>query len=106
MDQYCWENSNVSKCPCEFHNQVGSIGYWAPCGLPRLLSSRGYWAPEFNWLHRLPIDWAPWAAISPVRHLVSLAPNTINICRNFEAMGAQLILIVLGAQGAQNHEMY
>ena len=40
-------------------------------------------------------------------HCIQLLPN-----RNFEAMGAQLIsgvqqiLMVLGAQGAQNHEMY
>ena len=51
-----------------------------PGGLYRVLSSLGYWAPEFNWLHRLPIDWAPWAPINPLRHLVSLAPNNINIC--------------------------
>ena len=83
-------------------------------------------APEFNWPHRLPIDWAPWAPISPpppsglpglptppisagLPKLVGLPllPN-----RNFEAMGAQLIsgaqqismVLGLGSQGDQMAE--
>ena len=67
-------------------------------------------------------SWAPWTPIGPLRHLVSLFPNTINICwapemsraqflpkRNFEAMGAQFISgvqLILMVLGAQNHEMY
>ena len=43
-------SSNVSKCPCEFHNLVGSLGYWDPlaskvAGLLRLLDSRVQLAP-------------------------------------------------------------
>ena len=67
----------------------------------------------------LPFNGTP---IGPLRHLVSLFPNTINICwapemsraqflpkRNFEAMGAQFISgvqLILMVLGAQNHEMY
>ena len=104
-----------------FHNVLSTPSSSHPMYQNAPANFTTWQAPEFNWPHRLPIDWAPWAPISPpppsglpglptppisagLPKLVGLPllPN-----RNFEAMGAQLIsgaqqiLMVLGAQGAR-----
>ena len=101
-----------------FHNVLSTPSSSHPMYQNAPANFTTWQAPEFNWPHRLPIDWAPWAPISPpppsglpglptppisagLPKLVGLPllPN-----RNFEAMGAQLIsgaqqiLMLLGAR--------